>query len=268
MGQGEYRWDAEQYARNSSVQLQWALELMGKLALRGDERILDIGCGDGKVTAELARCVPHGEVVGVDSSQDMVRKAQTAFPRSSNSGLSFLHIDARDLSFRDAFNVVFSNAVLHWIKDHRPMLRGVARSLKPGGKLLFQMGGKGNGEEIFSVAASVTQADLWQPYFGGFEFPWGFYGPQEYEQWLTEEGLTPRRIELIPRDMKQDGRDGLIGWARTTWMPYTERLPAHLREQFLAQAADQYLAVHPLTTQGEAIVRMVRLEVEADKTTR
>jgi trans-aconitate methyltransferase len=265
---GGYRWDAEEYARNSAAQLQWARELIGKLDLHGDEHILDIGCGDGKVTAELARRVPRGKVLGVDSSEDMVRKAQAAFPPSTNPGLSFLRQDASELSFKDEFDVVFSNAVLHWVKDHGAMLRGVAHSLKPGGRLLFQMGGKGNGEEVFSVAAGMLLNGQWQPFFRGFEFPWGFYGPQEYALWLARAGLSARRIELIPRDMKQAGREGLLGWIRTTWMPYTERLPENLREPFLAQVADQYLAVHPLTPQGEAVVRMVRLEVEADKTPR
>jgi len=261
----DYSWDADQYARNSAAQFSWAEELIGKLALRGDERILDLGCGDGKVTAELARRVPRGDVMGVDSSEDMVRKATEAFPPSSGLRLSFLRMDARELSFTEEFDVVFSSAVLHWVKDHGPVLSGVSRSLKPGGRLLFQMGGKGNGEEIFSVAADVVRTAGWEHHFRGFEFPWGFFGPQEYAPWLSRAGLVARRIELFPRDMRQKGRDGLLGWVRTTWMPYTERLPENLREQFLAQVADRYLEVHPLTQQGEAVVRMVRLEVEADK---
>ncbi len=260
-----YNWDAEQYARNSTAQLQWAEELISKLALRGDERILDVGCGDGKITAQLARRVPRGDGVGADSSAGMIGMAQTAFPQSSNPGLSFVRMDAAELSFHEKFDVVFSNAALHWIKDHGPVLSGVARSMKPGGRLLFQMGGKGNGEEIFAAAADIVRGSRWEQYFRGFDFPWGFYGPQEYALWLSRAGLTARRIELLPRDMKQKGRDGLLGWVRTTWMPYTERLPETLREQFLAEVADHYLAVHPLTPQGEAVVRMVRLEVEADK---
>ncbi|HVP17748.1 MAG TPA: methyltransferase domain-containing protein [Spirochaetia bacterium] len=260
-----YQWDAEQYARNSSVQFRWALELIDKLGLRGDERVLDIGCGDGKVTAELARRTPRGEVVGVDSSRDMIEKARAAFPPAALPGLSFRVMDAGALSFEGAFNVVFSNAALHWVKGHHDLLRGVARSLTPGGRVLFQMGGRGNGAEIFAVAAEVVREDRWRSYFHGFEFPWGFYGPEEYAQWLSEAGLTARRTELIPRDMRQQGRDGLLGWVRTTWMPYTERLPADLREQFLAEAVDRYLASYPLTPRGEAVVRMVRLEVEATK---
>ncbi len=255
-----YGWDAEQYARNSSAQFQWALELIGKLSLRGGERILDIGCGDGKVTAELARRVPRGEVVGVDSSEEMIRKASAAFP-----GLRFLTMDARALSFEGTFDVIFSSAVLHWVRDHRAVLDGVQKSLRPGGRVLFQMGGRGNGEEIFTVAEQMLKDKTWNPFFTGFEFPWSFYGPDQYRPWLLEAGLLPRRVELLPRDLRQKGKVGLLGWIRTTWMPYTERLPADLQEQFLSEIAERFLADHPLTPQGEAVVRMVRLEVEADK---
>ena len=260
-----YRWDAEQYSRNSSVQFQWALELIGRLGLKGDERVLDIGCGDGKVTAELARRTPRGAVVGVDSSPQMIAKARAAFPPAKGGGLSFRVMDASALSFNGEFDVAFSNAALHWIKNHHDLLRGVARSLGPGGRLLFQMGGKGNGEEIFALAGDVVRESPWKSYFQGFDFPWGFHGPEEYALWLREAGFAVRRTELIPRDMRQKGRDGLLGWVRTTWMPYTERLPEELREKFLAQAVDRYLAAHPLTPQGEAVVRMVRLEAEAAK---
>jgi trans-aconitate methyltransferase len=260
-----YSWDAEQYARNSATQYQWALELIGKLALRGDEQVLDIGCGDGKVTAELARRVPRGEVLCVDSSADMIRKAKESFPPVSVPGVSFRVMDALALSFLDAFDVVFSNAVLHWIKNHNVMLRGVARSLRLGGRLLFQMGGRGNGEEIFSLASEMIQGDPWSQYFHDFDFPWGFYGPEEYGRWLGEAGLASRRVEIIPRDMRHKGKNSLLGWLRTTWMPYTERLPENLREQFLSNVADRYLAAHPPNAHGEAVIRMARLEVEAVK---
>ena len=260
-----YRWNAEEYARNSTAQLAWARELIGKLALRGTERVLDIGCGDGKITAELSRLVPGGEVVGIDNSEDMIRKAAAAFPAGSLPNLSFQLMDASSLSFAAAFDVAFSNAVLHWVKDHRTMLRSVADSLKPSGRLLFQMGGRGNGADMFSVVGDMIGRDPWRRHFQGFEFPWGFYGPEEYGGWLKEAGLSAHRIELIPRDMRHKGKEGLLGWVKTTWMPYTERVPEALRETFLSEAVDRSIARRPLTKEGQAVVPMVRLEVEAEK---
>jgi trans-aconitate methyltransferase len=172
-------------------------------------------------------------------------------------------MDARALTFEGRFDVAFSNATLHWVKDHRPVLRGVARSLKPGGRVLFQMGGRGNGEEIFAIAQAMAGSEAWRAFFKDFEFPWGFHGPREYEKWCAESGLRTLRVELIPKDMTQEGKEGLAGWVRTTWMPFTGRVPKERRESFVREAVDRYVASHPLNDRGEATVRMVRLEVEA-----
>ena len=265
MAESSFHWDAEAYARNSKAQLKWARELIAKLSLQGHEAVLDIGCGDGKVTAEIARQVPRGEVVGIDSSEDMVRKASSAYAQSGNPRLSFHLMDAGALAFESRFDVAFSNAALHWLREHRTMLKRVARSLKPGGRVLFQMGGMGNGDEIFAVAGEMIAADRWREFFSDFRFPWGFHAPREYREWCEEAGLRPRRIELLPRDMAQQGADGLANWIRTTWMPYTERLPAPRREDFVREAVDRYTKSHPADSQGRIIVRMVRLEVDAVK---
>jgi trans-aconitate methyltransferase len=260
---GAITWDAGEYGRNSAAQLGWARELIGKLGLTGSESVLDIGCGEGKVTAELARSVPRGDVIGIDSSEDMIGSARAAFPPAEHGNLAFQLMDARALSFEGRFDVAFSNATLHWVKDHRPVLRGVARSLKSGGRVLFQMGGRGNAEEIFAIAHAMTASEDWRVFFKDFEFPWGFYAPQEYRAWCAESGLRTQRVELIPKDMIQEGKEGLAGWVRTTWMPFTGRVPKARRESFISEAVDRYVASHPLNDRGEAIVRMVRLEVEA-----
>ena len=264
-GSAPFRWDAAEYARNSTAQQGWALELIGKLELAGTERVLDIGCGDGKVTDEIARRVPGGRVLGIESSEDMIRVSRHVFPPAVVPNLSFALADARSMSFDGAFDLAFSNAVLHWVKDQAPVLRGVARALTPGGRVFFQMGGRGNGAEIFAVADEMLQDRRWSSFFAGFDFPWGFYGPDEYRVWCAAAGLRARRIELLPRPMKQGGIDGLAGWIRTTWMPYTARLPEQRRESFIREAAERFVALHPLDAEGNATVGMVRLEVEAEK---
>ena len=167
---GAVRWDAEEYARNSAAQQGWARELIEKLALSGRESVLDLGCGDGKVTAEIARLLTAGRALGVDSSPDMISLARRSFPASRHPNLRFQPGDARTLEFDGEFDVVFSNATLHWVLDHGPVLKGAARSLRPGGRLLFQMGGRGNGAEVFDVARQMTAGE-WGCYFDGFAFP-------------------------------------------------------------------------------------------------
>jgi len=264
-GADRVRWNAEEYAKNSAAQLGWARELIARLNLEGHEHVLDIGCGDGKVSAELARHVPRGKVVGVDSSEDMIRLARAAFSPASQGNLLFLLRDARDLGFKEQFDVVFSNATLHWVKDHRAVLRSVAQSLRPRGRILLQFGGRGNGEEIFEVARAMIASPAWCEFFQDFDFPWSFYGPERYDAWCTEAGLSLWRAELLPKDMVQRGTEGLSGWIRTTWMPYTSRLPVDKRERFIREAANRYALLHPGNAQGDLTVGMVRLELEAEK---
>ncbi len=128
-----FTWNAADYHTSSPAQYQWAQELIAKLGLAGNERVLDIGCGDGKVTAEISRHLPEGKVTGVDNSPEMIRFAFDHFPRTEYRNLTFVRMDARELSFLEEFDVVFSNAALHWIPDHKPVLTGIARSLHPGG---------------------------------------------------------------------------------------------------------------------------------------
>ena len=260
-----FRWDAAEYARNSAAQQGWALELIEKLDLSGRECVLDLGCGDGKVSAEIAQRVPAGHVLGLDSSVDMIALSRRSFPSSEYHNLGFQHGDARALEFDACFDVVFSNATLHWVKDHGPVLRGAARSLRPGGRILFQMGGRGNGAEIFEIARQMAASGTWGRFFAGFEFPWGFHGPEDYLPWCAAAGLRLRRIELLPRTMRQKGAAGLSGWIRTTWMPYTERVPEDQREAFIQEASTRYLALHPPDAEGKVGVEMIRLEVDAVK---
>ena len=151
-----YDWNAEEYAKHSSAQQIWARELIPKLQLRGSESLLDIGCGDGKITAEIATQLPEGDVLGVDSSPDMVALAKKHFPKNRYPNLSFGSADAGHLLFKEQFDIVFSNAALHWIKDHKPVISGIQKSLKAKGRIFLQMGGKGNAEVIISLLDIIT----------------------------------------------------------------------------------------------------------------
>ncbi len=258
-------WNAQDYARHSSQQQVWARELIAKLKLRGDERVLDIGSGDGKVTAEIAACLPRGSVVGIDNSEQMIALAQQTYPPQGFANLRFQREDARSLPFENELDVVFSNATLHWIRDQRSALQGIARSLQSGGTALLQMGGRGNAAEIIALMDRLILSAHWASYFTNFDFRYGFYGPDEYTPWLCDAGLTPRRVELIAKDMIHEGKAGLAGWIRTTWLPYTQRVPEDECEPFISEMVEAYVAQHPLDGQGRVHVKMARLEVEATK---
>jgi len=219
-----FTWNASDYNKSSPAQQLWAQELIEKLGLSGDERVIDVGCGDGRMTAAIAEKVPQGAVTGIDSSAEMIRFAREHFPSRIHQNLKFVRMDASHLTFSEEFDVVFSNAALHWISDHRPVLAGIACSLVPGGKVLIQMGGKGNADQIFSVLDDLLEDQRWFRYFEGFSFSYGFFGAADYCQELSDVGLEPVRVESISKDMSYLTREAFGGWIRTTWLPWMSRL--------------------------------------------
>jgi trans-aconitate 2-methyltransferase len=278
-------WNAADYAANSAVQQTWARELIAQLQLRGDEHVLDVGCGDGKVSAEIARIVSRGSVVGVDASPLMIKFAQKTFPPGKNPNLEFHVMDAREIGGCDAppqssghlksgdgdvaatrlFDIVFSNAALHWVDDHRAFLRGAASVLRPGGHLVVSCGGKDNAHDVFVALRPEMRLKRWREFFRKLEKPYFFHNPDSYEKWLPRFGFKSHGVRLSSKDAVYDGRDGFAAWLRTTWLPYTQRVPENMREEFIAAVTDRYLAKHPPDEDGRVHVRMMRLEIAAVK---
>ena len=259
------KWNAADYAANSTVQQTWARELIAKLNLCGNEQILDVGCGDGKVTAEIARAVPRGSVTGIDASAEMIAFARKTFPKAEISNLKFQIADARKISFKNQFDLVFSNAALHWVDDHEAILRGASAVLKTGERLVVSCGGKGNAHDVFLALRPEMRMKRWREFFRKMPLPYFFYAPADYEKWLPKFGFQINRLELAPKDASYAGPAGFATWLRTTWIPYVQRVPENLREEFIAAVTQRYVAKHPPTANGQVHVRMVRLEIDAVK---
>jgi trans-aconitate 2-methyltransferase len=259
------KWNAAEYAANSSVQQTWARELIAKLNLRGDEHILDVGCGDGKVTAEIARSLPKGSVTGIDASPQMIEFAKQAFPAAEFSNLRFRVMDARKKKFDRRFDLVFSNAALHWVDDHPAILRGAATVLKPGGRLVISCGGKGNAQDVFVALRPEMRLKRWREFFRRMPTPYFFHSTSDYEKWLPRFDFKIHSLALVPKDATYDDAEGFAIWLRTTWIPYVQRVPEDLREEFIAAVTERYVAKHPPDKSGLVHVRMVRLEIDAVK---
>ena len=252
------------------MQQSWAREIIAKLNLRGDEHILDVGCGDGKITAEIAQAVPRGLVTGTDASAEMIAFAQKTFPPAENSNLNFQICDAREISGENIssikpFDLVFSNTALHWVDDHEKVLRGAASILKSGGRLVISCGGKGNAHDVFRALSPVMRLPRWREFFREMPRPYFFYAPEDYEKWLPKFGFKINALKLAPKDSAYTGIDDFSGWLRTTWFPYTQCVPENLREEFIAAVVARYLAKHPPDAEGKVHVGMVRLEIDAVK---
>lgn len=265
MNNKSFKWNAEGYANHSSPQQEWGTELFNKLSLEGNERLLDIGCGDGKITIKIAGSLPEGSIVGIDNSGEMIELARRKYPEEDFQNVRFRQIDARNLLFDGEFDVVFSNAALHWIQNHYPVLQGINRSLKPGGKILLQMGGKGNGAELIGVADKLIKSRRWEKYFTTFTFSYAFYTPEQYQHWLKKVGLQPIRTELIPKMISHDSPDAMMAWLEKVFIPYLELIPKAKRRHFLNELIEKYVEHHPVDEHGRTHLQMVRLEVEAKK---
>lgn len=261
----KFEWNADEYAKHSSAQEKWAKELLAKLQLNGNENVLDLGCGDGKITAEIANILKYGSVIGVDNSETMINLAKGKYLNNKYNNLSFRVMDAKELIFDKEFDVVFSNAALHWVDDHGIVLEGINRSLKPGGRFLIQTGGTGNAAAAFETVEKMASLDEWGPYLENIESPYNFLSDTDYERLIPEKGFKPLRIELLKKDMVHNGIEGLKGFIRTTWLPFTTRIPEGKREQFIAETADLFIKKYPMDNEGKVHIGMVRLEAEAVK---
>ena len=171
-----HEFDGKKYEKASSHQKEWGSRLISELSLKGNERVLDLGCGDGALTAQIAALLPDGEVMGIDASQGMIDVAVT----KQQSNLQFFRLDINQLDFDNQFDLVFSNATLHWVKDHQRLLQNVYRALRVRGRIRFDFAGEGNCSHFFSVIREVLALGEFRTFFTEFDWPWYMPSVDEY----------------------------------------------------------------------------------------
>jgi trans-aconitate methyltransferase/RimJ/RimL family protein N-acetyltransferase len=258
-------WDASDYARNSQGQFGWAMSNIDKLRLQPSDRVLDVGCGDGKITAELAGRVPEGSVTGVDRSDAMIALARRAVQRPN---VVFRVLDAQALDYTEEFDAVFSNSAIHWMPDQLAVVQGIARALRPGGRVFLSMGGRGTAEFPRRVLADLMRKSKWTQQLAATPSPHHFKGPDEYGPWIAQASLRAHRIELVSKPMRLSDVAALEGWLRTTWMTYAERIPESERAEFVREWASRVAKDCALADDSALLMPMVNLEIEAEKIVR
>ena len=244
------QWDPEQYERDGGFVSDYGREVVGILNPQPGERILDLGCGDGRLSEfiESFGC----RLVAIDSSPGQISAAR-------DRHLDARLVDAGRLPFREEFDAVFSNAALHWIRPPEAVVRGVFAALRPGGRFVGELGGRGNIDSIRGALAAALPAH-------GLEFedlnPWYFPGAGQYSDLLRAAGFTVDRIELFDRPTPL--ASGIDTWLRTFTRGFLERIPDAEREGFLAGLA---AALEPALRRhgGEWFVDYVRLRFAAAK---
>lgn len=230
---GPREWDAETYHRVSDVQYQWGLEVLDRLELAGDEAVLDAGCGTGRVTAVLADRLPRGRVIAVDASASMVAKALKTLAGRAE----VLHQDLAELQLDQPVDAVFSNAVFHWLPDHRRLFKRLAASLRTGGRLVAQCGGKGNVAALADVIREVLAEQPFRSTIRQFPSIWNFASPDDTERLLREVGFESVRCWSEAKRVTPDDARGFLG--AVSLGPYIHRLPEDQRPVFVDRVADR-----------------------------
>lgn len=229
-------WDATTYDRISDPQFTWALEQLQRLELRGDEVVLDAGCGSGRVTAQLVHRVPRGRVYAVDVAPSMVEHARAALRERA----AVFCQDLVSLELPEPVDVVFSNATFHWIHDHDALVAALYRALAPGGRLLAQCGGNGNIDAFRRAADSVAAEEPFDHYFVGWERPWNYAGAEETSQRLERAGFTAVSCWLEPKSVTPTDPRAFV--QTVCLVRHLDPLPDGLRDPFtdrvLARAGD------------------------------
>jgi trans-aconitate 2-methyltransferase len=224
---GRRDWDATTYDRVSAPQQQWAAEQLDRLQLRGDEVVLDAGCGSGKITLELARRVPHGTVYAVDAAPSMVAHTLQAL----GDRAVVMCQDLVDLALPEPVDVVFSNATFHWIADHDALFAALHRNMKPGARLLAQCGGRGNIDEFRRISDHVADEEPFAPYFVGWTRPWNYATAEATAARLKRAGFA--EVNCWLQDRPTELADPRAFIATVCLVRHLDPLPPELRDQFI-----------------------------------
>lgn len=249
------QWDAGQYDAKHSFVYEKAKGLVDLLAPKKGERILDLGCGTGALTSEIAR--RGAEVLGVDRSEEMIAQAKSKFP-----ALRFEVVDATHLKFNDEFDAVFSNAVLHWIPQADKVASGIARGLKPRGRFVAEFGGKGN-IQILVKAFHEAFATLEMREPEGVS-PWFYPGIAEYSALLEKHGLEVQSAMLFERPtVLEDGTRGLENWIRVFRQTFVEKMGEEAATKWIKEV--ERICRPKLFQDGDWVLDYRRLRLFATK---
>ncbi len=243
-------WDPDRYARNARFVAELGAPVVDLLAPRAGERILDLGCGDGALTAKLAALGCH--VTGVDSSVEQIDAAKKL-------GLDTRVMNGATLDFTGEFDAVFSNAALHWMRDPAKVIAGVYRALRPQGRFVAELGGHGC---VAKIKNALVEALNRRGINGEAANPWYFPTVADYSQHLTSGGFTVNYIALIPRPTLLPG--DVTGWLETFAGSFTSTLPPAERPPYLAEVRE-VLRPQLCDTQGRWTADYIRLRFAATR---
>jgi len=242
------KWDPDNYARTASFVPRLGAHLIERLHPRPGELILDVGCGDGTLTADIA--ASGARVIGIDSSPEMVEAAR-------RRGLDVRLMAAERLDLEERFDAAFSNAALHWVRDLEGAVAGIARHLEPGGRFVGEFGGHGN---VAAILTAILATLATRGIDGRALNPWHYPTANAFARLLMTHGFEVDEAVLVPRPTPLDA--GMVAWIGTFCGAFLSALPADDRGRFAEEVAD-LLAPSLRDPEGQWMADYVRLRFSA-----
>jgi trans-aconitate 2-methyltransferase len=233
-----YEFDGKRYEKASAHQKEWGAKLISEFAFSGTERILDLGCGDGSITERLAELVPDGFVLGIDASEGMIEAAQ----KKQRPNLSFQLMDINRLGLSETFDLVFSNATLHWIRNHRVLWENITPLLSPNGMVRFNFAADGNCSHFIRVIRNAMALPEYKSYFQSFDWPWFMPGVEEYRHIVEAFNFSQVKVWGENADRTFPDRESIVGWInQPSIVPFLSHVPEDRKEAFRSYVIEQML---------------------------
>jgi len=254
-------WNASEYARISTLQATMAEEVLALLELKGTEQILDVGCGNGKTTTEIAKRVPSGSVVGVDASADMITFATAHCDAASHPNLTFAVADARYLPYEQEFDLAVSFNALHWIPEQALALQSIRAAIKPDGRAQLRLVPKGQRKSLENIIEETRLSPRWSGHFNSFHDPYLHLTPQEYGGLAEQNGFRLLRTHTAAKAWDFQSRAAFLAFGSVTFVEWTQHLPEAGRLDFVKDVLDRYQPVACDSPGEENFFRFYQMDI-------
>ena len=253
-------WNASEYDRLSALQATMAEEALSLLQLKGNERILDVGCGNGKTTASIADRLPEGSVMGVDASADMIAFAKEHWiPAHPN--LEFAVADARQLPFHQEFDRIVSFNALHWIPDQALPLQAIHGAIKADGIAQLRLVPKGERKSIEDVIEETRLSPRWAGSFKDFHDPYLHLTPPQYAKLAEEQGFRVDSNHMTDKAWDFQSRASFEAFSKVTMIEWTQHVPENQRPAFITDVLDRYQHVAATAPGEENYFRFYQMDI-------
>jgi trans-aconitate 2-methyltransferase len=254
-------WNAPEYARISALQATMAEEALSLLTISGTESILDVGCGNGKITAEIAARAPQSRVVGIDASTDMVSFAASQ-NKDRQSNLSYAVADASYLPFNHEFDLVVSFNALHWIPNQALALQSIRSAIKQNGIAQLRLVPKGERTSLENIIDETRLSTLWRSYFQDFHDPYLHLTAEQYASLAETQGFQVLQTYVEDKVWDFQTRAAFQAFGSVTFVEWTKHLPEAKRLDFVNDVLDRYEKIAADASGRENLFKFYQMNIK------